>query len=208
MTEEPMTESQWRTYYDAMANTPPRDTLLFALSRFDADAYSADTAPLAIDLGCGEGRDTVEFLRRGWQVLAIDGQEEGIRRLRARPDLPPNPRLETQISLYEDTLLPENAAHLFNASFSLPFCSPDYFLTLWQQIVASLVPGGRISGQLFGDRDGWAGRPGMTHHTRAEAETLLVPLVIERFDEEERDGITATGASKHWHIFHIVARKS
>jgi SAM-dependent methyltransferase len=204
---EPMTASQWRTYYDAMANTPPRDTLLFALSRFDAENRFAGTAPLAIDLGCGEGRDTVELLRRGWQVLAIDGQEEGIRRLRDRPDLPLNPRLETQVSRYEDTRLPENAARLLNASFSLPFCSPDYFPILWQQILLSLVPGGRFSGQLFGDRDGWAGRPGMTHHTCAEAETLLAPLVIERFDEEERDGTTVTGAFKHWHIFHIVARK-
>lgn len=47
----------------------------------------------------------------------------------------------------------------------------------------------------------------MTHHTRAEAEKLLAPLVVERFYEEERDGTTVSGAPKHWHIFHIVARK-
>jgi SAM-dependent methyltransferase len=201
-----MTEAQWRTYYDAMANTPPRDTLLSALSRFEENLFG-ETPPLAIDLGCGEGRDTVELLRRGWRVLAIDGQEEGIRRLRVRPDLPPNSLLETQVSRFEESSLPKSAALLLNASFSLPFCGPAYFEILWHQILASLLPGGRFSGQLFGDRDGWAGRPAMTHHTRSEAEALLAPLIIERFDEEERDGATVDGSPKHWHVFHIVARK-
>jgi hypothetical protein len=27
------------------------------------------------------------------------------------------------------------------------------------------------------------------------------------FDEEEADGVTPRGNPKHWHIFHIVARK-
>jgi SAM-dependent methyltransferase len=201
-----MTDAQWVTYYDAMANTPPRDTLLFALSRFDDEKKTVETSPLAIDLGCGEGRDTVEMLRRGWRVLAIDGQEEAICRLLARPDLPPNAELVTQAARYEEIRLEESSALLVNASFSLPFCAPDYFPTLWRQILSSLVSGGRFSGQLFGDRDGWAGLANMTHHTRAEAVRLLAPLVLERFDEEERDGTTVTGSPKHWHIFHIVAR--
>jgi SAM-dependent methyltransferase len=200
---EPMTDAEWPAYYDAMENTPPRDTLLFALSRFSDEKKPAS----AIDLGCGEGRDTVELLRRGWHVLAIDGQEEGIRRLLARLDLPPNAVLRTQAARYEDVRLAENSALLVNASFSLPFCSPGYFPTLWQQILSSLVSGGRFSGQLFGDRDGWAGCDTMSHHTRAEAEKLLAPLLVERFDEEEREGTTISGAPKPWHIFHIVACK-
>ena len=32
-------------------------------------------------------------------------------------------------------------------------------------------------------------------------------LELEMFDEEEADGVTPRGNSKHWHIFHIVARK-
>ena len=204
---EPMTEAQWAAYYDAMTNTPPRDTLLLALSRFDAEGGRKQDGPLAIDVGCGEGRDTAELLRRGWRVLAIDGQEEGIRRLLARPDLPANADLTAQAMRYEEVHLAENSALLVNASFSLPFCPPDYFETLWQQILSSLVSGGRFSGQLFGDRDSWAGSGSMTHHTRAEVERLLACLVLERFDEEESDGTTIDGDPKHWHIFHIVARK-
>ena len=48
----------------------------------------------------------------------------------------------------------------------------------------------------------------MTHHTRAKVESLLAPFAIEHFVEEERDGTTANGSPKHWHLFHIVARKN
>jgi hypothetical protein len=30
---------------------------------------------------------------------------------------------------------------------------------------------------------------------------------LERFDEIEENGKTALGEPKHWHVFHIVARK-
>lgn len=208
----PFTEG-WHGYYDAMAGTPPRDTLLFALARFDAEAEQGKWGGgerFAIDLGCGEGRDTVEMLRRGWRVLAIDGEEEAIRRLRMRPDLPPGAvgaRLETLVCPMEEARLPP-AALLINASFALPFCPPESFPALWERITASLLPnGGRISGQLFGVRDTWASvAPRMTFHTRAEVETLLRPFVIERLDESEADGTTVEGKPKRWHLFHIIAR--
>jgi HSP20 family molecular chaperone IbpA len=53
---------------------------------------------------------------------------------------------------------------------------------------------------------GWAGLPGRTYHTRAQAEALLRALVVERFEEVEEDGRTAVGQPKHWHLFHVVAR--
>lgn len=32
----------------------------------------------ALDLGCGNGKNTVGFLQRGWQVLSIDYNQLGI----------------------------------------------------------------------------------------------------------------------------------
>jgi hypothetical protein len=43
--------------------------------------------------------------------------------------------------------------------------------------------------------------------SRAAAERLLAELDTELFEEEERDSITPRGKPKHWHIFHIVARR-
>jgi SAM-dependent methyltransferase len=186
-------------YYDGTANRPPRRTLLAALGNF------GDFAGMAVDLGCGDGRDAIELLRRGWSVLAIDAEPEAIARLEARPDLPPQRRLKTRIARLEATQWPE--ADLVNASFALPLVPPDAFATLWRAIVASLKPGGRFAGQLYGERDDWAGRPGVTCHRRSEAERLLSDLAVELFEEEESDAVTPRGARKHWHIFHICARR-
>ncbi len=197
-------QPHWPSYYQAVAGRPPRDTLLGALERFER-ATPVQRSRFAVDLGCGEGRDTVELLRRGWQVLGIDANPEAIERLLNRDDLLYPNHLETCLSKFEDADWPE--ADLVNASFSLPFCAPESFPRLWSQIVRSLKSGCRFSGQLFGNRDSWATIPGRSHHTRIQAEVLLQAFEIEVFEEEEQDGQTALGHQKHWHIFHIVACK-
>ncbi len=200
MTAESRSE-RWRRYYAKTGGRPPRETLLFALDRFDAEAGPGH----AVDLGCGGGRDTIEMLRRGWSVLAIDEEPEAIATLRARPDLRTDGRLETRLARFDETAWP--AVDLVNSSFALPLCPPARFPGLWRLICDSLRPGGRFSGQLFGERDSWKGDPGMTHITREEAETLLAGLEVEMFREEEEDAVTPRGRPKHWHVFHIVARK-
>ncbi len=191
----------WVEYYAATADRPPRRTLLEAIARFASSA----TPRLAVDLGCGDGRDAVELLRRSWSVLAIDSEPAALERLQHRPDLPQGARLSCLCQRFEDATWPP--ADLVNASFSLPLCPPDRFPELWARIVASLKPGGRFSGQLYGNRDGWAGRPGMTHMSRASAEHLLADLRVELFEEEETDSVTPRGKPKHWHIFHVVAQR-
>jgi SAM-dependent methyltransferase len=200
--ESKVFERDWSAYYSAVVGRPPRDTLLAALERFDAEQAGEK---FAVDLGCGDGRDTVELLRRGWRVLAIDGEQEAIARLLSRPDINRD-RLETQAVRFEEVNLPEQV-DLVNASFSLPFCPPEHFPSVWEKIVASLRPGGRFCGQLFGDRDSWAIYTSVTHHTREQVEELLQPFELEMFVEEEHPGQTALGEEKHWHLFQIVARK-
>ena len=188
----------WGRYYEA-AGADPRATLLLAL-----DLFGEGRGRLAVDLGCGSGRDTFELLRRGWRVLAVDAEQEGIERLLATDGLELD-RLEVCVARFQDALWP--AAELVNASFALPFCPPAAFPAVWEQIVESLPPGGRFSGQLFGERDGWCDQPELTFHTRAEAEELLAGFELERFDEVEEDGSTVLGEPKRWHLFHVVARK-
>jgi SAM-dependent methyltransferase len=193
-------DSDWAEYYERVAGRPPRRTLLAALAGFgDARGLSA------VDLGCGDGRDTIELLRRGWRVLAIDAEAEALERLRARPDLPPGAPIETRRARFEDARWP--AVDLVNASFALPLCPPARFPQVWARIARSLKPGGRFAGQLFGERDQWRGEPGITHHSRAEVERLLEGFAAELLAEEESDATTPYGKPKHWHLFHIVARK-
>ena len=188
----------WKAYYDAVANRSPRKTILTALAAFKQPG-------VAIDLGCGDGRDTVEILRQNWAVLAIDKEPEAIQRLRAHP-IVNRDRLATQIISFEQLQLPQ-PVDLINASFSLPFCSPDDFPYLWNQIYNSLVPGGRFCGHLFGDRDSWKNSKLINTFTLQQVETLLQPYAIELLEEEEHPGKTPLGEDRYWHIFHIVARK-
>ncbi|HJT07211.1 MAG TPA: class I SAM-dependent methyltransferase [Stellaceae bacterium] len=194
-------DSGWREYYERTAGQPPRHTLVAALARFGADTMGRS----AVDLGCGDGRDTIELLRRGWRVLAIDAEPTAIARLEARPDLPPDALLATCCARFEDATWP--AVDLVNASFALPLCPPERFPELWARIERSLGPGGRFAGQLFGERDEWRGEPGITHHGRADVERLLATFTVEMLAEEESDSITPYGKPKHWHLFHIVACK-
>ncbi|MBW4518432.1 MAG: class I SAM-dependent methyltransferase [Scytolyngbya sp. HA4215-MV1] len=192
----------WSTYYAAVKGRPPRETLLQTLDRFT----DASIAPgFAVDLGCGDGRDTVELLRQGWQVLAIDGEATAIEHLQQRSDVNLE-QLTTQIARFESLILPASV-DLINASFCLPFCPPENFPTLWYTLVSSLKVGGRFCGQLFGDRDSWTIYSNMTFQTRKQIKQLLQPFKIEYLYEEDHPGVTALGEEKHWHIFHIVAQK-
>lgn len=201
-----MTETErsasWAAYYDKLRDRPPRRTTTAALDRFQPLPLDA----LALDLGCGDGRDTIEMLRRGWRVIAVDSEPKALQRLQSR-DLPPDARVTPVVARLEEIPLPIGV-HLVNSSFAMPLCEPATFLDLWRRIREGLPPGGRFSGQWYGLRDSWVGRPGITFVSRDEALAMLDGLELEVFEEEEADGVTPRGNAKHWHIFHIVAKKS
>jgi SAM-dependent methyltransferase len=199
-----MTEDKsagWGAYYEKLRERPPRRTLITALDSFGPDAAGS----LAVDLGCGDGRDVIEMLRRGWRVVAVDAEPEALRQLQARP-LSPGHELTPIQARFEDVPLPIGVS-LVNSSFAMPLCEPEAFHRLWERIREALPSGGRFSGQWYGPKDSWVGRPGMTFLSRNEAEGMLAGFDPEMFEEEEADGVTPRGNAKHWHIFHIVARK-
>jgi tellurite methyltransferase len=197
--------SGWVKYYTATEGRPPRPTLLAALDRFAAEGICGTAA----DLGCGDGRDAIELLRRGWRVIAVDSEPVALERLRTRPDLPAGAQLDLRREKFEEA--DWGKVKLVNSSFALPFCPPAGFPALWRKIDASIVTGGRFAGQLCGPRDSWAekgmdNRP-VTYHDEAAARALFANYAIERFEIEETDSVTPRGETKHWHLFHIVARK-
>ncbi|MHC4992126.1 MAG: class I SAM-dependent methyltransferase [Planctomycetota bacterium] len=199
----------WPAYFDAVGEGGPRETLVEAADRFAREGVPGSLeAPLAVDLGCGSGRDTIELLRRGWRVLAVDGALDGIERLRCHPAVRAGAlgeRLETAVQQFDEIALPPSM--LVNASYALPFCPPRFFDDLWAAIVDTLRPGGRFAGQLFGDQDDWAALDDRTHHTRAEAEALLRGFEIESFRTELHGPDPESAYPKRWHVFQIVARR-
>ncbi len=221
-------QRDWPAYFDALGHLAARETLLRAIALFDTqidtqidaqidaqinpqfDAQPHPDSPrTALDLGCGDGRDTLELLARGWQVTAIDSSREGLARLEARTPQVQRPRLTTLLATFEaladGPALASTHFDLVNASFALPFCPPQSFAALWALISNSIKPQGRFAGQFFGMSDDWATLPDRTHHSEEEIRnTLLAGFDIEFWQEENRP---ATNAShpKHWHLFHTVA---
>ena len=194
-----MSESRWTRFY-AAAGDNPRETLLQALTLHEAEGREPGSA---VDLGAGTGRDTLELLRRGWRVLAVDAEPGAIEALRERT--PPGAALETREARFDEIEWGE--VDLVTSSFSMPFAPPPAFARAWDRIRATLRPGGRFCGQLFGVHDDWASLADMTFHTREGVERLLEGLEVERLQEVDEDGRTAVGDEKHWHVFHIVARR-
>lgn len=195
---------RWRRYYAATDGRPPRPTLLHALEAFAREGRGPGL--LAVDLGCGIGRDALPLLRAGWRVWALDAEAAALAGLAGRAAAEGlGDRLETVCARFEEAALP--ACALVNASFSLFACAPERFPAVWGRIEAALRPGGRFAGQLLGPRDSWAERPATTVIARDRLDALLAGLEVERIEEEEDDSVTPQGEAKHWHIWHVNARK-
>ena len=188
----------WDGYFEARADRPPRPLLLDAMELFDRPGR-------AIDLGAGGGIDTRYLLDRGWSVIAIDNSPDAVRRL---SELTPaaDGRLQIrQADLTGDLGL--EPVDLVHAGFSLPFCPPDRFAALWQQVEAALPTGGVLAAQLFGDRDSWAaGYDDMTFHTDSDVDVMFRGWEVLSLEVADHDGSSYVGL-KHWHVFHVLARR-
>ncbi len=196
-------QRDWAAYYARTAERPPRPTLIRAADAFAREGGEAGR--VAVDLGCGIGRDALPLLRRGWRVVAIDSAPEAIAGLTERAAAEGLTGLEGRIERLEDADLP--AADLVNASFSLFACEPARFPALWERVGAALRKGGRFAGQLIGPEDSWAGRERTLIVSRPQLDRLCSGYEIEMLEEEKDDSVTPQGEAKHWHIWHLVLRK-
>ena len=197
--------NNWATHYEKIKSQglPPSATLLKALSLFCAEKSSAE---FALDLGCGTGIDTLELLSKGWNVIAIDKQADALHLFRQNAFSSFDDRLKLIHGAFESVDLP--TVDLINASFSLPFCSPENFEDLWERITNAIKPEGRFAGHFLGLNDSWATNGEMTFLNKQQVHHLFDSFSIEWIEESEKDGKTISGKGKHWHVFHVVAKKS
>jgi len=179
-----------------------------------AAAKESPATPLrAIDLGCGPGHEAVAILLAGFDLVALDAFPEMVEATRARAErFGVADRLRTLAARIEDAP-PEPARYgLVHARFALPFVPEARFPAVWAAIRAALVPGGVFAGQLFGPHDeflvdGERPRSAMNAHDTAAVDRLVAGLEILHREEVERDGVTALGTPKHWHVHHLIVRR-
>ncbi len=189
-------QKDWSEYYEITKAKPPTKLLVKALE------YVTDKGK-AIDIGAGALKDTRYLLEQGFEVTAIDKSplmEQGVKTLE-------NDKVQAFTTSFEDFDFSENKYDIASAMFSLPFTEPAHFETVFIKIKNSLKKGGVFCGQFFGMNDEWSKNPKMTFHTEAQVKELLNGLEVLSFKEVEEDSTTANGTPKHWHIFHIIAKK-
>lgn len=188
----------WDTYYKIHAVRKPREQTV----RAAALCLEKDEA---LDLGAGTLAETFFLLKDGFKkVTAIDSAEQIINFAEGLD----KERLTVKVCTYGDFDFPENKYDLVNAQYALPFNGPEGFEELIAKIKHSLKSGGIFVGQLFGINDDW-NREGtrLAFQTKDEALDLMKDLELVEFQEEEKEGNTASGDTKYWHVFHFIARK-
>ncbi len=195
----------WSRYYAVTAERPAWETVRFAIDRFASEDGEAQPARLAVDLGCGAGRDARELLRAGWRVLAIDREPAAIAALRAAAVEAADDALDTRIADLATVDIPR--CDLVNASLSLPFLEPVAYWRAWDRIAAALPIGARVAAMLFGDRDGSADDPAMTCPSPEAIRARLDGFELEHWLDREEDSQTALGEPHHFHRIELVARR-
>jgi tellurite methyltransferase len=191
-----MANKDWSDYYKATQSKPPRPLLVKALEY-------VKNKNKAIDIGGGALNDTKHLLDQGFEVTVIDKSplmEKEAKNI-------PSDKLQAITTSFEEFNFPKEEYDLASAMFALPFTTPKHFTEVFEKIKDSLKKDGIFCGQFFGDRDEWRTNSNMTFHTREQAENLIKDLEVISFKEEEKEDKTATGGMKHWHIFHIIAKK-
>lgn len=191
-------EKGWQAYY-AKTSLKPRPTLTRALEYFEKNAPKEK---IAIDIGCGNGRDTIKLLKEGWQVYAIDSSETAIKLLKEHTTLFDKKNLTAECLTFKQ--MKWQMVSLVNASLALPFCNKKNFENVWNNLVNSILVKGAFTGHFFGVNDDWKT---LNLINKQELEHLFRNFKIEFLDEKEYDAPSATGPVKHWHIFEVLAIK-
>ena len=176
-----------------------------------ADVVGDLTPGRALDLGCGEGADSVWLAERGWTVVAVDISDTALGRAReAASARGVADRIEfVQRDLSEG--LPEGSFDLISSQF-LHSKVPLDRETILASAAAALRPGGVLVIVDHGAPPPWTSK--LDHHEFPSAEEVVAGLNLSadefeqvRVDAVERQAVGPEGEQRPWMDNVIVLRR-
>jgi SAM-dependent methyltransferase len=191
----------WASYYRHSTGREPRP--LFTKGMILAGETGIQPGQ-AIEIGFGDGTESLALLRAGWRVIAVDPTPQAADYLRELVPHEATDRLEILTAPAQALDLPP--FDLLYAGYALSFLEQGDFRRFWTGVRSVLRPGGIVIVNVFGIRDTWAGDAYMTFVDRDTVDRMVTGLEVLALDEEDADGDSFVGR-KHWHVFDIVARR-
>lgn len=188
-----MKNKDWSNYQERTYNDDVCKLLKYFLNNYKVTN--------AVDLGCGSGNETVYMIKNGINVTAIDRQLNK-KYILDRINEEEKNKVEFIESDFINVQVPKT--QLVTAFFSIPFCDPNYFNTLWKKIYDAIETDGYFVGQLFGDRDAWSANSDINTFDIETAKKYLKEYNILHFEEIE---YIRESDNKKWHFYNIIAQK-
>ena len=186
-----------KEYYETTKNNKPSALIRkFFINRYNQKLKGNN----AIDLGCGAGNDIAFLLEKGFNVTAID-QEEQVREFIENKNLNKE-KLKLIIDDFSKINIPNS--DLVLANFSLFFVK-DNFDEFIDKMLKNINPKGFFVGNFLGKDDDW-------NRTRTTVDKEKLLNYFKNFDifyfaEEKYYKDTSTGKEKFWHVYTIIAQQ-
>ena len=158
---------------------------------------------VAVDLGCGAGRDSILLLQNEWTVHSFDlNDNEHFFEERLTED--EKKRFTFHQVSHQDVVIPK--CDLVIANFSMQYLKKEEFKAVIDKIHKSLNPGGKFLALLWGDKDPWA------QDAKDQAflsydelkEIFKDKLNIDFSKEWQQDLEVGDGTIKHGHMISVV----
>lgn len=154
----------------------------------------------AIDLGCGEGFDSIYLLENNWNVIAIDLFTESIKKNLKKLDEKYKNKLIILRQEFENLDIPK--VDLILANYSISYCKKERLITMLNKVVNSIKINGRLAGIIYGENDY------RKEYINCMTEENIYSILEEKFEIEYfNEYVGINNISKNEHFYAIIARK-
>lgn len=162
------------------------------------------TGKNALEIGAGVLHDTKYLLKEGFSVVAVDPSE--LTPLEA--DKLNNSKLVIFNDIIENYNFPKNHFDFVTAQYSLMYIKAEFFNEVFNNITDSLVSGGILAIQLFGNENNlsWLAKNTL-HHDLTTIEGLLKKYDVIFIKEFKNEIESISGIKGSSHDIRILAKK-